>query len=402
MTTQIRTEPTAPTFTETERCRACGKKSLESVLDLGTQYLPRFPKEMDTTLPRAPLELGRCVSCGLLQLRHDTNPDLLYRQFWYRSSVNNTMRTALSEIVADGLKWHQKGVWVDIGANDGWLLKCLPKQFHKVAFEPALNFRKDLDEAADLVVLDYFKRNPDVAHTANIITSAAMFYDVPNPGQFIDDIRDTLAPGGVWINQLNDSPTMMAQNAFDAICHEHLMYYDIPVLSALYEKHGMTIVRVTHNDVNGGSVRVEAMRSCDAPKKADLSHYHGVTKDEAFAFANRVRRWKNQMRYVLMGLHGQGPIWCYGASTKGTVLLQYLDCNDLFGSVAERNPEKIGLRMVGSWLPIVSEHTFRTEKPRVAMVLPWAFKNEFIRREQQTMSNGTALLFPLPQIDVEV
>jgi hypothetical protein len=385
-----------------QRCRACGNKSLETVLDLGEQYLPRFTKEIDVNLPRAPLELGRCKTCGLLQLRHTTDPDLLYRKFWYRSSINSTMRNALISVVGDGLKSHKKGVWVDIGANDGYLLSKVPDEFHKVAFEPAKNLADDLEEHADMVVVDYFKKNPEVAHLANVITSVAMFYDLDDPGRFLDDIRDTLARDGVWINQLNDAPTMMRQNAFDSICHEHLCYYDVPVLSKLYEEHGLTITKVSNNDVNGGSIRVEAKRSCDITVKPSIGEHLGVSRNEALEFAMRIMRWKENMRYLLTALSAAGPLWCYGASTKGTVLLQYLGCNDLFIAAADRNPEKNGLRMAGSWIPITSEVEFRKAGAKAALVLPWAFKDEFVKRERDTILKGTAFVLPLPNIEIEV
>lgn len=390
--------------TERETCRACSARTLVPILDLGTQYLPRFVPEPDETLPRAPLRLVRCGDCGLLQLLDTVQPDLLYREFWYRSAVNATMREALTDLVAAGRKHHGRGAWLDIGANDGYLLSRVPDSFRKVACEPALNMREDLGEHADHVVSEYFSARVMDSEAFDVITSAAMFYDLDDPGPFLDDIRACLKRGGIWINQLNDSPTMMRANAFDAICHEHLCYYDIHTLNSLYANHGLRIVSMTHNDVNGGSIRVVAKRAEDVPPSEQLPMVGmpRVTEKDALAFATRTERWKEVFRSHLATWMMSGPVWCYGASTKGGTLLQYLNMPEAFEAVADKNPRKHGLRMVGSWTPIKDEIDFRAAKPRYAVVLPWAFREEFIKREEATRAAGTALVFPLPNLEVVV
>jgi ubiquinone/menaquinone biosynthesis C-methylase UbiE len=119
------------------------------------------------------------------------------------------------------------------------------------------------------VVSDYFSAEA-VDSTADVITSAAMFYDVDDPHKFLADISRTLKPDGVWINQLNDSPTMLQANAWDAVCHEHLCYYDLPTLARMYAEHGLGIVGVSTSDVNGGSIRVVAVHGKHTIKIPDL------------------------------------------------------------------------------------------------------------------------------------
>ena len=69
------------TYVERLTCRGCHGTDLTTVLDLGNQYLPNFVRVIDQTLPRAPLELVACAGCGLLQLRHETDPEVLCRDY---------------------------------------------------------------------------------------------------------------------------------------------------------------------------------------------------------------------------------------------------------------------------------------------------------------------------------
>jgi hypothetical protein len=378
------------TFTEQKLCRVCGGE-LAVMLDLGDQYLPRWCKDGALDKPHAPLRLARCSSCGLLQLADTVHPDLLYREFWYRSGMNQTMRDALKDITIDAFAYHAAGGWLDIGANDGTLLSLLPRSFKRFACEPALNFAPELAKIADAVLPDYFKAG--IATGIQVITSIACFYDVADPNAFVKAIAETLAQDGIWINQLNDSPAMLRQNAFDSICHEHLFYYDVPSLERIYAKHGLEIIDVTTNDVNGGSIRVIA-----GFKGRHLVHYRGThhqpSEDDVRAFARRTERWRGHVREILRTL--PRPIWGYGASTKGSTLLQYLGANHSFEGIADRNPLKYGTEQPGLWIHVRSEAEMRADSPGTLFVLPWAFRKEFIEREEGLRRNGTVMFFPLP------
>lgn len=387
-------------------CRSCACGPLEPVLSLGNQFLVRFVQQANLGLPRAPLNLTRCDACGLLQLEHTVSPDLLYREFWYRSSVNDSMRSALQDVVRTGLTYHHYGAWLDIGANDGFLLKKVPPNFTKIAVEPAKNFEQELGEVSDYVIADYFTAagvdGVGMREKCDVVTSCAMFYDLDDPNRFVADIAAVLSPNGIWINQLNDAPTMLRQNAFDAICHEHLCYYDLFTLKALYERHGLVILGITYNDVNGGSVRVVAEKPSRATRSISLAGHGQVTRDSALAFAARTSKWKDRMTELIAeAAHpSRGPIWCYGASTKGCALLQYLDLNEAFTAIADRNPLKHGLVMSGSWLPIRTEEEMRQERPGYLLALPWAFRSEFVQRERDLLDAGTTMIFPLPNIEL--
>lgn len=383
-------------YHQRETCRVCRAKTLVHVLSLGEQYVVAFPKTRDESLPKAPITLVRCALCGLLQLLHTVDRDLMYREYWYRSSVNQTMREALRDIVHAGTEMVWEGRWLDIGANDGCLLSYVPDVFERVAVEPAQTFRSQLEEFADHVVSGYFSAGA-VTGQFDVITSAAMFYDVDDPEDFCKDIAAVLTKDGVWINQISDAPTMLDKNAFDALCHEHLCYYTVRDLETIYRKAGLKVTLVTHNEVNGGSIRVFAQRDVGSHERRELREYATISAAEADRFALRVGRWKNLMREILnVESIKYQPLWAYGASTKGSTLLQYLDCNERFIGVADRNPEKAGRMMVGSWIPITDEQTLRKAKPRTMVVLPWAFRDEFVRREEGMRQNGTSMIMPLP------
>ena len=384
-------------YREVKRCRGCHGDELESVLDLGEMFLPRWVSEIDYSLPRAPLHLVRCVHCGLLQLKHTTDSDLLFRKYWYRSSINATMREALRDVVKNALKYHKFGSWLDIGANDGWLISQVPTTFNTTACEPALDFADELKHKAKRVVTDYFGAET-CPGPYDVITSCAMFYDLQDPGAFVHDIAQSLSSDGIWINQFNDSPTMLESNDFPAICHEHLTYWDVPTLADLYRQHGLTITDISHNTVNGGSVRVTARKS--TRNRADILGIKRPSRQDAMSFAARAKKWKERMQDLCTGPFAMRGAWIYGASTKLSVMLQYLETTECFMAIADRNPLKYNLRLAGPWIPIVSEEAMRDNNPKYVLVGPWPFRDEFIQRERAMLDRGAVLVFPHPNIEI--
>jgi hypothetical protein len=93
-----------------------------------------------------------------------------------------------------------------------------------------------------------------------LVTSVAMFYDLEDPRKFAQEISNLLPEGGIWHFEQSYMPTMLRQNSYDTICHEHLEYYSLhPVLNIL-KAAGLTAVEVLMNATNGGSFAVTATK----------------------------------------------------------------------------------------------------------------------------------------------
>ncbi len=405
------------------KCRGCGKGKLEPVLSLGVQYLSNFVEEPDQAMYAAPLELVLCNKmnngCGLLQLKHTVPNNILYRKFWYKSGTNQTMRSALADVVAKAKKkvrLRTGDIVVDIGANDGTLLRCYDDDRLKlVGFEPATNLVEEAQVGTTKIINDFFNYSAFAkefgSKKAKIITSIAMFYDLDDPNAFVSDIAKILDEDGVWIIQMNYLATMLENNAFDNIVHEHLEYYSLISLEDLLDMHDLTIVDVELNDVNGGSmltyVKCKHSKHFRVSKRVfDVKNYEKRLALEDpktyYKFANRIARLKEETyNFVKNEVQNAKKVYVYGASTRGNTLLQYYNLDHrLICAAADRNPAKWGKKTPGTSIPIISEEQARKEKPDYFFVLPWYFANEFIKREKEFLMNGGKLILPLPSLRI--
>jgi len=91
----------------------------------------------------------------------------------------------------------------------------------------------------------------------------------------------------------------------------------------------------------------------------------------------------------------------FGASTRGNVLLQFcgLSTKEL-PAIAEVNPDKFGSYTPDTLIPIVSEAEAKAMRPDYFLVLPWHFKDNILKREQEYLASGGKMIFPMPEIEI--
>ena len=393
-------------YTEISSCRACGSDHIESVLDLGNLCISDFTSSMQLE-DRAPLELISCQECSLIQLRHTVDRDRLYKDYYYRSGLNESMVAALQDIADDTahrVDLSTPSYIVDIGSNDGTLLSLYPKKHVRYGFEPSRNvIQLEPYNKSDLsgvkVYPIYFPPTWKPACKAMIITSIAMFYDVDDPNSFVSAIKNWLHPNGIWVLQMPDLRQMLDLNAFDNICHEHLTYWPIHALIRLLDTHGLMITAISRNQVNGGSTRYIITHG---QHERIPSHARWFWNHHIIVFRENMEHLRCETITLLRKLKADGKrVYGYGASTKGNTLLQYYGItSELLPFITDRNPDKWGKLTVGSHIPIISEDSMRVCKPDYLFVLPWGFIDTFKQREAEFLERGGQFIVPLPKLDI--
>ena len=409
-----------------QKCRICNSNKLESILDLGELYVSNFiDKEKPKKQCIAPLELVLCKGeCRLIQLRHTVSAQEMFREYWYLSGINESMNVELKHIVKSVeslIKLNKDDYVVDIGANDGTLLRHYNKKINTIGFEPALNLKKLNTKGVSKIIPEFFnyeKWNKFYPNkTAKVITAIGMFYDLDDPNMFVSSIEKILSDDGLFVIQMMYLPLFIEKNAFDGICHEHLEYYSLYTLEYLLLKQNLKVVGLEIREkVNEGSARFYISKSNFSNQinvkndfKENLRFYRNkeakLKLDNADIY-NKLILTINQVKEKTMSflfsermkgklIHG------YAASTKGNTTLQYYGIkSDLIEAISDRNPEKWGKYTVGSNIPVISEEESRNKNPDYYFVLAWHFIDTFVEREKEFLQNGGKFIISTPYFRV--
>lgn len=406
-------------WTTVSSCRVCAHYPLDPVWDVGTQFVNGFvPSGKAYDGPVCPIVLRSCPRCGLVQNICAAPQELLYTgQYWYRSGITSTMRDALKDVYESALHEIRPDAYgryseivLDIGSNDGTFLRNFSNKWIKIGFEPAKNLVEEGSQGIHLVNKfwnydDYQNVARDfgiVEQRAKIVTALGMFYDLENPNSFIADIAKALHPEGVFIAQLMCLQDMLQVCDFGNLAHEHLEFYTIQSLDYLMNSHGLEIYKLETNQVNGQSTRLYIQhRGGPQPTDASVPMRRLAEQNilaRVFEFKKDCERIRDSVKSFINSCKiARRSVAVYGASTKGNTILQYFGLNNSqIDFAAERSPEKFGLVTVGSNIPIVSEEEARQRRPDYFFVLPYAFVDEFVKREQEWLNSGGTFIVPFP------
>ena len=397
-------------------CRVCKSKNLINVASLGTMFFTGiFPKSKKEKIPKGKLSLIKCIKCSLLQLENNFNSKLMYgNNYGYMSSLNNAMKYHLklkSKYLINKYKLKKNSFILDIGSNDGTFLKFFNTNFNLFGCDPTIkkfqkHYRKDIN-----LVPGFFSANKFKDIKFDLITSIAMFYDLPDPLKFTNDVKSLINKNGIWHIEMSYMPSMINSNSYDTICHEHLEYYSIKSLKYLMNLSGLKIINISFNQINGGSITMDLAHrnSIHAENKFLLKWllnrekmYHFNELRTQKKFFDQSKKHKFLLNDLLKKLKSKGKkIYGYGASTKGNVILQYCGINkNYLDAIFEVNNFKFQRFTPGSNIKILSDKKMKKIKPDYLLVLPWHFKDHILKKEKDYLDKGGKLIFPLPEIEI--
>ena len=405
------------------KCRICGNDELVPVVDLGEQYLTGvFPRQDEiNSITKGPLRLVKCHgsidSCGLLQLEHSYELGEMYGDnYGYRSGLNKSMVSHLQNKVNNILgvvDLNPGDLVIDIGSNDGTTLSAFSSNLQLVGVDPTgEKFKEYYPEHIELIS-DFFSdkliRTSYPNKNAKVITSFSMFYDLESPQEFVDQISNILDPKqGVWVFEQSYMPLMLERKSYDTICHEHLEYYSLQQIIWLLDRAGLIIIDLEVNDINGGSFSVMAAHKASSYLRNDnkINEFLLLEKraelDTIKPFLNfqlQAQESKKELKKFISKTknHGQS-ISALGASTKGNVILQYCDIDSSqIEEIGEVNSNKFGTVTPGSMIPINSEESVLSNEPDYLIILPWHFRDFFVKSSKFI---GRNLVFPLSELEI--
>ena len=405
-------------YTVINKCRICSNNSVNEILKLEPQYIATTFVTDNENNPMAkikiPLTLILCKKCGLVQLKETVRPDLLYKNYFYRTAINETMKRDLQDVVnyaVENVKTESNDVVVDIGANDCTMVSMYPDHLKRFGIEPATNIDWSNVSESITVVNDYFSKDIVLKATnykkAKIISATAMFYDFDDPNVVTKDIKDILHEDGVCVIQVSYLlDTIRDMNFYDVV-HEHLEYYSLKSINYLMERNGLKVIDATTNFVNGGSLRVlvthkDSRRPKSKRYQEILDEEEKWNLEELDTYVQYEQKIKDIIKksreFIVNEIENGGTVIGLGASTKGNVLLQICRIGkDLLPYISDRNKEKVGLRTLGTDIEIISEEKARKINPSAMLVIPWNFKEEILSREQNFIRNGGKMLFLMPK-----
>ncbi len=400
------------------QCILCGSTHTTPYLSLGRMApANNFVKFSRVIKPqkRYPLGLMYCHVCHSSQLTHTISPKILFAHYAYFSSTSPMLVSHFAKYAKTIKKRFptlSQHLVVDIGSNDGVLLKPLQRLgAHVLGVDPAKECSNLAIQSGIPTLQTYF--TPKVAKqiqkrygNASIITANNVLAHTPYIHEFIRGVHMLLQQDGIFVFEVKYMGDILEKNEFDIIYHEHVFSYLLHPLVSLLLTHKLKVFDVQHVDIHGGSLRVYAAHSHasmpiqqSVKKLLKEEKVKGYTQISTYkAFAKKPAHVKKALQTLLRTLVKKGKrIAGYGASAKGTTMLQYCNLNThTIDYIVDSATSKIGTYTPATHIPILDPKELTTRTPDYILLLAWDHKDSILKKERWFAARGGTYILPIP------
>jgi SAM-dependent methyltransferase len=368
--------------------------------------------------PTYPLVLAFCSECTLVQITETVPPEKLFREYLYFSSFSDTLLRHAGDLVTrliDTRRLNAGHLVVELASNDGYLLQYYQKRGIAVlGVEPARNIAEVARERGIPSVSEFFGEELAIALAgqygcADVIHANNVLAHVADLNGFVKGVAVLLKPQGIAVVEVPYVKDLIDHVEFDTIYHEHLCYFSLTALNALFRRNGLRVQDVERVPIHGGSLRLFVVRAgTQEPTQvvAELlrnEHDWGIDRLAFYAdFAHSVQNLKASLSDLLLQLKRERKrVVGYGAAAKGTTLLNYFRIGpETLDFVVDRSPHKQGCYTPGTHLPIFSPDKLMHEKPDYVLLLAWNFANEILEQQTLFRQQGGRFIIPIPELKV--
>jgi hypothetical protein len=332
---------------------------IKTILDLGTQPLVNnLCSSAQEAMEAEQFPLKAIVEEDLtVHLDYAVDPEILYKHYLYRSGVSQPYIDHCAALF-HSFKHLRHGTIIDIGGNDGTLLKTFQAQsdlpLYLVNVDASESFKQDNEDAGILFINDYWSDAVE-APKADIIISTNVFQHTKDIHAFMRGIQKHL--DGVWILEFPYTLDTIATGQFDQFYHEHYYYWLITPLEELFKQYGLRIIACLPQSIHGGTMRLWMTNKELGAPALDLSAIKEKERKavELCDFDQTIVGLRTYFGNVL-STGELGRICFFGAAAKGCVFLNALGLNvNTMGEtvVVDDTVEKQGLYVPGTGFQVV-------------------------------------------------
>jgi SAM-dependent methyltransferase len=405
-------------LTKRDSCRVCASRKLTEFLDLGSMPPANsFLEQRDLGKPELtfPLKVYFCHNCSLVQLLDVVSPELLFGDYHYLTSASQPLAdhfVKMGQELALRFTRSKDDLVVEIGSNDGTLLRAIGDKCRTLGVEPARNVAALAVENGIETINEFFSER--IARqilkkygSAKVVIANNVIAHIDNLHDIFSGAKALTGDGGVFVFEVHWVGNLIGDGGFDQIYHEHLSYFSLSALQRLVEQFGYKIFDAALMPIYGSSLRIYAGNNQKVEKSVEelLSKEKAMELDRLetyMKFSEKVRRIKTELTNLLLQLKREGKkIAGYGAPAKGNTLLNYCGIdNKILDYLIDTTPFKQGKFTPGVHIPIYSPEKLNEAPPDYLLLLAWNYKDVILEKEKTIREKGVRFIIPVPEVKI--
>ena len=400
-------------------CRLCGSKNLSRELELtptppADSYVAKeFLKDEQSPIP---LDLYLCSGCGHTQIGNVIDGKAVYDNYIYETASTLGLGDHFKDCVETVMKQFspkQGGLVLDIGSNDGILLKYFKDQgMEAIGIDPMPGIGEKAAENGIETLPDYFDEEYAIHFrekygSPRVICSNNLVADTDDLSGFVRGVKNLMDEDSIFFFETFYFYLQVNNFVWDFTYHEHYSYFTIKPLVQYFDKMEMELIDVTPNLTKGGSMRVTVQLK-GGTRKINPSVEEQILKEEKEGFQTKkvferysakIQKGKKEFQEYMESLAGK-KIVGYGASATSTTLLYHYDMAGNLDYLVDDFVAKQGLFSPGNHLEVYPSEEIYSNKPDYVVILAWRYHEKIIKRHQRYLDEGGHFILPLPELIV--
>ncbi len=398
-------------FKAVKSCRICGNEDLVLILDLGDQPPANSLRgDLETPLPKIPLQLFCCSSCGSVQLSVSVSPEYLFRHYvWVTGTAETTRKYSqlFCDRILERMPTEGRFKVIEIASNDGTFLRPFKEMGHEIlGVDPAGNIAKLANKAGIDTIPEFFGTavadkivssfgHADCIFARNVVPHVEDAHDV------LEGMRRCMDENALGAIEFHYAGKIHRELHYDSIYHEHNLYLSLTSLCRMFRDHGLTCFDVTESPISGGSL----VAYFSNKKKIQTPSFKRVIENEARTGLNTVKVWKDFARRSIRHKKAlvnairsiPAKIIGYGASARSSTLLNFCGIdNSILECIADKSQMKHNKFTPGTDIRIVSPDEAFGLKPSSVLLLAWNFRDEILKEIKDKYGFSGQVVIPFP------
>ena len=404
-----------------DNCRLCHGQNVEPVVKLAPIPLA----EKYTTTPEAtndaqvfPIDLYMCHDCGHVQCLDIIDSDTLWSDYTYHSAQTKGIIDHFEEVAAKVVSVYKPAptsLVVDVGSNDGSLLRPFKRRSHKVlGIDPAKEIAKKATESGietipELMTLDLARQIRVKYGPAAVVTAFNVFAHADDMADMAKSIRHMLAPDGIFVFEAQYLLDIIDKMLLGTIFHEHMSHHSVKPMVPFLERHGLEMIDVERVSIQKGSIigytQIKGGPHSVKPSVSELLALETARRldrpETMRQFADRLNQLRKKADELISDWNRRGAtVAGYGAARSGPTFIAQLGLEKVIQYILDDHPQKVHKYSPGDRIPVLPTEELYKRKPDYVVILAWIHAKRIIENNRKYLEQGGHFVVCCPDIQV--
>lgn len=407
--------------THRNTCRLCDSGDVKLVVKLNPVPLAEkytITPEEARKAKKYPIDLYMCEKCSHVQLLDVIDSQELWENYTYHSSQTKGILLHFQEVsekVISTFLPTPGSLVMDIGSNDGSLLRCFKGKGYRVhGVDPAKEIADKATASGIPTTAALFtsKIANDIRKkegTASVITAFNVYAHADNLADMTDGIRALLSDDGIFVFEVQYLMDIVDKVLIGTIFHEHMSHHSLKPMMQFLNEHDLELIDVERVSIQKGSI-IGVAQPKGGPRKVTAAVGELLRLEETRKLDNivvmeefnqRLERNRAVARDLISQWKKQGLIVAgYGAARSGPTLLAQFEFEDVIDYIFDDHPQKVNRFSPGNGVRVIPTSELMNKKPDVVIILAWIHARAIIEKSQDFLNAGGKFVICTPDVQV--